>query len=167
MQTKVTETLQKLDRLLSQIDDAAYVKPIRSSGDATIGKHTRHILEFFRCLLDQHETGIVNYDQRERDVRIESHVNDARELINEIILGSEKIRGANKRIVLETGSDPEKQAMDTTIGRELWYNVEHAIHHMAIIKMIISYEHPQLKLDDDFGVAYSTVQYNKEVLSTG
>ena len=166
MKQKATETLLKLDQLLSQMEDEVYVKPIPSSGDATIGKHTRHILEFFQCLLEQCASGKVNYDNRKRNPMIETRIGVARELISDINNEIRKGPGSTTMLVLETDNPSAGNCMDTTFDRELWYNVEHAIHHMAIIKMVISYEHPHLKPDEDFGVAYSTVQHNKEVLNT-
>ena len=34
--------------------------------------HTRHIIEFYQCLIEQASEGQINYDSRKRDVRIES-----------------------------------------------------------------------------------------------
>lgn len=166
MKQKATETLLKLDQLLSKMEDEVYVRPIPSSGDATIGKHTRHILEFFQCLLEQCGSGKVNYDYRKRNPMIETRIGVARKLISEINIEINKSPGSATMLILETDNPSGGHSMETTFDRELWYNVEHAIHHMAIIKMVINYEHSHLKPEEDFGVAYSTVQYNKQVLNT-
>ena len=60
-----------------------------------------------------------------------------------------------------TNSDKEKETIKSSVGRELAYNIEHAIHHMAIIKIAIQTVFPKVKLSDHFGVAYSTVRYQK------
>jgi hypothetical protein len=39
------------------------------------------------------------------------------------------------------------------------YNVEHAIHHMALIKVGLKEVCPAVKIPADFGVAVSTVKY--------
>jgi hypothetical protein len=48
--------------------------------------------------------------------------------------------------------------VNTTFFREIVYNTEHAIHHLALIKVALI----EMKLDivePDFGVAYSTILY--------
>ena len=42
---------------------------------------------------------------------------------------------------------------------ELVYNIEHAVHHMAIIRIAVQHEFPDLALDDEFGYATSTLKY--------
>ena len=46
--------------------------------------------------------------------------------------------------------------------RELAYNVEHAIHHMALIKIGVKENAPYVQLPDDFGIASSTIRYKKQ-----
>ena len=46
----------------------------------------------------------------------------------------------------------------TTYFREIVYNTEHAIHHLALIRVALR----EMKLDivgDEFGMAYSTIKY--------
>jgi hypothetical protein len=43
--------------------------------------------------------------------------------------------------------------------RELAYNIEHTIHHMAIIKQSIIEHFTYIDLPEYFGVASSTVRY--------
>jgi hypothetical protein len=45
------------------------------------------------------------------------------------------------------------------VARELLYNLEHAIHHMALIQVAVRQAFPALTLPAHFGVAYSTVQH--------
>jgi hypothetical protein len=45
------------------------------------------------------------------------------------------------------------------MARELVYNIEHVVHHMALVKIGLKELLPDLDLPDDFGVAVSTIRY--------
>jgi hypothetical protein len=51
--------------------------------------------------------------------------------------------------------------MDTNYFRELTYNIEHAVHHMAIIKIGIREVANYVTLPADFGIAASTIRYKE------
>ena len=71
-----------------------------------------------------------------------------------------------KEVILEVSyakTDTESVKIKSSLERELAYNIEHAIHHMAIIKIAIQTVFPNVKLAENFGVAYSTVRYQKSV----
>ena len=53
--------------------------------------------------------------------------------------------------------------LDTSLQRELVYNIEHAIHHMAIIRIAIEQDFPSIKLDKNFGIAYSTIKFRDDL----
>jgi hypothetical protein len=46
-----------------------------SLSSATIGEHTRHVIEMFQCLLNNYESGVVNYDERARDIVLQTDTN--------------------------------------------------------------------------------------------
>merc|ERR1712150_146671 len=60
-----------------------------------------------------------------------------------------------------SADDGENFGLKSSIGRELAFGVHHAIHHLALVK-IIALHHIQLKeydLPPNFGMAPSTIQY--------
>ena len=59
-------------------------------------------------------------------------------------------------------NDEEAITIETNYYRELIYNIEHAVHHMAIMKIGIHEVAPYISLPADFGVAASTIRYKKE-----
>ena len=70
----------------------------------------------------------------------------------------------NKTLTLEASYDEhvtEPIAIETNYYREVAYNLEHTIHHMALIRVGIT-EISNIQLPDDFGVASSTVKYRKQ-----
>ena len=53
--------------------------------------------------------------------------------------------------------------IDSSFTRELVYNIEHAIHHMALIKVGLNEICPHVKVDSSYGVAVSTLRHQREV----
>ena len=124
--------------------------------NATIGEHVRHVIELFQCLEKGYDTGIVNYEKRKRDHEIENNKELASFLLKEIYQNLDK---PNKEILLEAEDycDPmEIVSISSNYYGELAYNLEHTIHHMALIRVGIN-EVSSVKLPKEFGVAYSTV----------
>ncbi len=155
--------LTQLTDLINQISEQDFTKPVDSLGRSTIGQHMRHTLEFFICLEQGFEKGLVNYDKRAHDKLIESDKFIALSTLNRI---NEFIQSqpADKNLKLEAGYDLDKEEfviIETNFLRELVYNIEHAVHHMAIIKIGIREIAPGIKLPHDFGIAASTIRYQE------
>jgi hypothetical protein len=53
-----------------------------SLSSATIGEHTRHVIEMFQCLLNNYESGVVNYDERARDIVLQTDTNFITQILN-------------------------------------------------------------------------------------
>ena len=67
--------LNDLRYYLTGIDPVIYQAPLETLSGSTIGQHTRHIIEFYNCLIEQYShDGIseINYAKRRRDFLIES-----------------------------------------------------------------------------------------------
>lgn len=154
----IHKTLNELSDLLSQFSDNDYTNPCFGLSNATVGEHTRHIIEMFQCLENQYEIGIVNYDKRKRDYQIQTDVVFAKDTIITILNQLEK---PNKNLQLQQIVDGEELLIDSNYNRELLYNLEHCIHHQALIKVaILQMDH--IQIDKNFGVARSTIEYKKQ-----
>ena len=151
----------QLMNLLKSIGEPDYTKTNEVLSEATIGQHIRHILEFYLLLVSGSVTGIINYDKRERDLRIESSPSFAMNTIDRLIPAIDSINEEDP-VILEadyTIGGNSVSAIRSTAGRELAYCIEHSIHHQAIIKAgLIATGLPDLT-DEHFGVAYSTIRY--------
>ena len=61
---------------LNLIDAQKYTEPLELLSNSTIGQHTRHVVEFFQCLVEQCQCSqIIDYDKRQRNKRIETDPN--------------------------------------------------------------------------------------------
>lgn len=151
----------QLSESLNQLSDGEYILPSTILFNATIGQHVRHIIELFLCLEKGYDEGIVNYEKRKRDYRIESDKNFAAALLKDVYNSLNK---PNKDIILEAedyGNDAEVVAIPSNYYREIAYNLEHTIHHMALIRVGIN-EVSSVELPAEFGVAYSTIKFRQQ-----
>ncbi|MBT1700036.1 hypothetical protein KK083_24325 [Fulvivirgaceae bacterium PWU4] len=163
-----TQILDQLAALLQEIDGRDFTKPSKALSQSTIGQHLRHTLEFFICFEQGFERGVVNYDKRAHDRLTETDKLMALNTIRRIRGFVSALRDNNKPLRLEVGFDPDKEqyiSIETNAVRELVYNIEHAVHHMAIMKIGIREVAPYISLPPDFGVAASTVRYREAAVS--
>jgi hypothetical protein len=161
LQQAVNNVFVQLSSSLNELSQREYVEPCKTLFSNTIGQHVRHIIELFQCLENGYEAGVVNYEKRKRDTEIESNKQTATELLQKIHEGLSK---PNKELILEAAYDEhstEAIEISTNYFREIAYNLEHTIHHMALIRVGIT-EVSAIQLPDDFGVATSTVKYRNQ-----
>jgi hypothetical protein len=161
LQSSVNNTFLQLSASLEQLSAADYSQPITLLGNASIGQHVRHIIELFQCLEQGYAPGVVNYDNRKRDLNIEQDKELAINLLQSIQAGLKK---HNKDLQLEVAFDEssrETLVVATNFHREVAYNLEHTIHHMALIRVgITALSH--ISLPESYGVAASTLKYRSE-----
>jgi uncharacterized damage-inducible protein DinB len=157
------DILLQLSDLIHSLTDEDFMRPSQALSNSTIGQHLRHTLEFFICFEQGCQTGVINYDKRNHDRAIETN----RILAAQTIL---RIRNfvsnleENKPLKLEVNYDLDKdqfETLDSTTARELVYNIEHAVHHMAIMKIGINDIASYITLPKDFGIAASTIRHKQ------
>jgi hypothetical protein len=163
-----TQILSQLTHLVEQIEESDFSKPSEALGNSTVGQHLRHTLEFFICMENGFKSGVINYDKRAHDKLVETDKFIALSTLGRI---TEFIAAINtsKPLKLEVSYDLLAESfitIDTNATRELVYNIEHAVHHMAIMKIGIREVAPYIKLASDFGVAASTVRYKESSLQS-
>ncbi|MDX1627769.1 MAG: DinB family protein [Fulvivirga sp.] len=155
------DILDQLKKAIEQINEKDFSAKVEVLNDSTIGQHTRHTLEFFLCLQKGLEKGVINYDNRDHDKIIETDKVLCLSTIEQIKRFLDRCEG-NMPLQLESNYDLENDTINTVesnLHRELAYNIEHAIHHMAIIKIGLNSVAPYVKLPNHFGVAISTIKY--------
>lgn len=155
MFTSSLQTLKKFIEVLEQIPQEAYTKPCIILSEASIGKHTRHCIEMYQCLFEGYIHGIVCYDKRQRNERIEIDKDYAISLLEEIQLFIEK---PNIEIELLYELNGAEIKLNSNYSREVLYNLEHTIHHQALMKVAIL-QFTNVVLPESFGVAPSTIQF--------
>lgn len=152
--------LSEIKILLSELGDNDYSKNLSILNGNSIGKHVRHILDLFECLLDS-ENGIINYDERKRSIESEVNKEFAMQKIQSIISDLEKLN-IQKKIILKQKLNHSFCEINSSIERELLYNIEHCIHHLAIIRIGIENNFDYVKIPENFGVAHSTISHREQ-----
>ncbi len=156
--SSVQKTLREVVDLLSKLSIDDYVSPCQGLSGATIGEHTRHIIEMFQCLQDQYDSGTINYDLRQRNLQMQTDLVYAQQALNAI---SNELEKPNKKLYLQQIIDGEELVIESNFNRELLYNLEHCIHHQALIKVALI-QYNTVTVDANFGVARSTIEYRKQ-----
>jgi uncharacterized damage-inducible protein DinB len=162
------EILSQLFDLVHSVTDDDFQRPVKSLSNSTVGQHLRHTLEFFICLEQGNHSGVINYDRRNHDKEIETNRQLAAETITRI-MGFVAGLSENKKVSLEVGYDLDKEQFETlesTTARELVYNIEHAVHHMAIMKIGIREIAPYVELPPSFGIAASTIRHKQSIAAS-
>jgi len=160
LQQSIRNVFVQLNDSLQQLTNAEYTQPSKQLFNATIGQHVRHIIELFVCLENGYESGTVNYENRKRDVLIQMDKEFARQLLHGIY---RTVSRPDKVLLLEANYNPgsdETFLIETNYYREIVYNLEHTVHHMALIRVGIN-EVSTLTVPQEFGVAASTIKHQK------
>lgn len=144
--------------LLRQLTNDEFTQKNPELSNATIGEHMRHIIELIGCLLENYDLGIINYDDRKRDLLLQTDKNEAITIIQKYLVAIEK---PNKKLSLAYNYFSTSELLETNYFRELVYNLEHSIHHQALIKVAL-HNLPHIKISNSFGVAPSTLEFRKQ-----
>ncbi|UXX80932.1 hypothetical protein N7E81_07445 [Reichenbachiella carrageenanivorans] len=156
----VHRIFDQLTFLLENLTNEEYSKIAEVLSCSSIGQHVRHSLAFFTCLFQGIPLGVVNYDERERDVFLENNTLEALGCLSQL---SEQLEGLtdNPVLVLKQSYDQTSIEVATNLSRELIYCIEHTVHHLALIKIGLKEFKPDLVLPKGFGVACSTIKYRQ------
>ncbi len=153
--------LKSLYNLLQNLEDVHYRMQSPLLANASIGQHVRHTIELAQALLTGYQIGEVNYDKRKRDIQIETDTLLAQSVLTDIIC---EINLSDKelQLILTDNNTGNETKIATNYFRELAYNTEHTIHHMALIKVAL--REMQLEIvDEQFGVAPSTLKHRQTI----
>ena len=164
MKESCKNNLDELSHLLLQMPDREYSKPCQLLFGASIGQHTRHIIELYLELIQGIKNNEICYDNRIRNVLFETNVTAAIEIIGFIKANIELLQDDCTKLKANYSNEENSMQLNTSIFRELAYNLEHSIHHQALIKIGL-HELGKLDLiDETFGVASSTIRHKKETI---
>jgi uncharacterized damage-inducible protein DinB len=152
--------------LLSSITDNEYSYNNGKYFKSGIGRHFRHIVEHYISLIDGY-TEKINYDLRERDLKLETNrkavISALRNIIDSIQTFELNPELINKKIEVKSNEgigDGDSPWSVSSIRRELQFLISHTVHHYALIGLIL--RTMDVTVPEDFGVAPSTLKYESE-----
>jgi len=153
--------LDQLEDVVTQISPKDFARPSPALSNSTVGQHLRHTIEFFLCLETGFREGVINYDKRAHDKIIETDKFLALNAIRKVrdFVGA---TGTDATLKLDVAYERDTEdcvTIQTNYFRELTYNIEHAVHHMALIKIGVREVADYVELPNDFGIAVSTLRH--------
>jgi len=157
----------QLNSILSQLNNSQYGEALSILNGSSIGKHVRHIIEFYQCIIESIPGGNLDYSKRLRNGDIETNTALASSIIDKC-LSSMHLLQAQQPLLVIPDFDPDNMhgkeiAVSSSVGREIMYAYDHAIHHLAIIKIGIKESFPKIEISDSLGVAPSTLRYENSL----
>lgn len=158
----IINNLLEINDLLNKLSQEQYNTKLEVLTEASIGQHVRHIIEFYQCLFNAEHTKEVNYDVRQRDLRLETDVDFASQTIKGLVNALSEVKQDFPVTFVADYSTSDGQVplfIQTTFYRELAYNLEHSIHHQALIKVAITEMNLTALIADSFGYAPSTIRH--------
>lgn len=151
--------LAETARVIAQLAPEEYTDSDVPGISGSIGGHVRHCLDHVRALELGLGRGLVDYDARRRDLRIER---DRETAVLSLMaaasrLGSVPDEALGRRVVVRSVIAADSQPLEgfSSIARELAYVVSHTIHHNAQIALL-AHRVGSSRMPRRFGVAPST-----------
>jgi hypothetical protein len=158
---QLSQQIGSLKNLIEALNHHQFTHRVEHLGNASIGGHTRHIIELLQCAIDGHYSGTVDYINRKRNLDLETN----KEIALSVLASLEQyyqLPDKKLNLTIDSVDDAIEPIVTTTYFREIVYNIEHIIHHLALIKVALV----ELKLnvvDSNFGMAYATIKYQSSL----
>lgn len=128
-----------------------------------IGSHLRHVHDHFRAFLIGCESGTLDYNHRNRNCPAETDLRYCRrehEAILAALPGAAGCRGALKLISEIDCQVSRNVELASTVERELLYLINHTIHHVAIVSLILARH--GIAVPQHLGLAPGTASFQRE-----
>lgn len=158
--------ISQIRQLLDQLPQSSYTAPLEVLNGASIGQHFRHILDFYQCLLRDIPVGTVNYAHRDRNPLMESLPLATGEVFEKLVNAIQILDENDPLLVLgdfpSQNSQEQQPVLHSSVGRELMYAHDHAVHHLALIRIGLKVVAAGMVLDPHLGYAPATMQYRSE-----
>ena len=131
-------SLEELESFLRSLPEGAYAQPVPAL-EASIGDHTRHLLEHYLILRRSAPDGRVHFEARARDQRLASDRGAALEALAKVRAWLDSGCGGlslDLPVAAQTSTDGRLDGgvvCQSTLRRELIYAFLHDVHHQALI----------------------------------
>jgi len=156
------EVIEQGEQFLKTVTPSSYNKILTPYFTSSSGEHMRHIIDHFQSLKLSNESGLVDYDLRNRKSDVESNKDFALQqllIIKQWLLSlDEEILDRKLNIKTEVSlSENHSAYIISNFSRELVFITSHAVHHFSIISIAMQIQ--DLTLDVNFGIAPATATH--------
>ena len=161
--TPLRAVLAQLAEVVAALDDGQYRRKGVAQLNASVGGHVRHCLDHVSALLAGLDTGVVDYEKRERGGDIETRRTAAVDLMKDLddrLARNHAVDPATgvSTVVMLAADQPPLKAR-STFGRECGFVLSHTIHHSAMIGAMV--RDMGGDVPEHFGYAPGTVAFLK------
>ena len=158
------QILQQLETGLKTLSQQQYTHCL-DENTSSIGGHARHIVEFYQALfkfLKGSTEDVLCYDKRQRNQLLETSKDAVLHEVRNLKVRLVECPDEPVDIHMASIINPNQPmiTMRSTLQRELFYLLDHTIHHMALIKMLA--ERQAVAFERGFGLAQSTKDYESK-----
>jgi uncharacterized glyoxalase superfamily protein PhnB len=162
MHNIIQKQITDITDILRQLSPSEYAQELSLLNGSSIGKHIRHIIEFYEALFTAQKTKKLCYDHRERKMILEDNLSYTLHFLEEM---KEQciLLAQNVPLVMEAQYDKYTYEVNTSLHREIIYNIEHTVHHLAIIRIALMACFPDVRIPENFGYAASTIQFQEKI----
>lgn len=152
------ETLEQVLEIIAVVD--ADYTTMADVSPSPIGRHVRHIVDHLLAFREGAMSGCIDYNVRRRDSAFESDSNFAADTVKGFMawLRSASLEEREVTVISEISvSHSETVNITSTINRELAYQINHTLHHIAYIRVLA--RAIGLDVPEHLGVAPATASY--------
>ena len=144
-------TLQQSKSLLSKLSNSQLCDKSVSPYYSSIGSHIRHILDFYKCIFQGIDNGVVDLTKRERNNLVEEQCENANSYLIDILQRINNLEFESTDLIdVVDDLGMGKVTMKYTIASLFSQANSHTIHHYAIINYILDRLDVSLE-DNSFG----------------
>ena len=162
LMTDAREVLFQGLTLLFDLDEHRYSQVAGAPFNASIGQHYSHVIEHFQSLTRGLPSGEINYDARDRNVRLQSEVTYGSiatcDILRVLKRYTDETLVRECTVINSVGyGSAGASTFQSNVSRELAYCAGHAIHHYAIIRLLC--HEIGVSVPAEFGFAPSTLKH--------
>lgn len=147
--------------VIERIEESVWSASPAPLAASSVGAHFRHVFDHVEALLCGLADGIVDYDARARDVRIERDRSYAlaytRRLEARLRALVDGDGDGAVRVLQDCGERGSRAATCSSGARELQFVVAHTTHHHAMIALLL--RAAGIQVEASFGLAPSTLRH--------
>ena len=153
--------LKKIITIINNLNEDLWIQKISTINNETIGRHIRHIIDFYVSFFDGINEGLINYDNRNRNIEFEKNIKLAYNKIIDIINQLKYFEPNDKVVNVIINHSIYGNRMQSTINRELMNLIDHSIHHGVIINLVLNTNFKYLNINEKF-YSPSTIEHLKK-----
>ena len=119
--------------LVQSLNAEQFTQNCEPAFQSNIGVHFRHLVEHYICFLEQWQSGLIRYEQRRRDLRLEMDLNYTEMTLLSLCEKLKNIDAVTIQVPLKITDQPFSQQIESGLERELLFLHSHTVHHYAMI----------------------------------